>query len=251
MKNIIIAGVIIVIGAVVFLAHPFKSQAPEVTNIASTTTEANVEDVSSTTIKTPAKSTPTYSTDKATRELQIIWDKYLAAAKIHDLKTISELSYQLSDNCKHPETTQKECFVSMDVVVKAFEKIKTTDLTVAWKDAKQAILMTEPRPDTFDGNTGFYQPRLYFGVKDGTYKLIAVFPDWGVFANKDKVKAGEVQAFLAKALVDSDKDGISDLEENCDDGTGAGTIKGCTKTNLFNKDENKDGWWDGIDPYIR
>ena len=251
MKNIIIAGVIIIVGAVVFLAHPFKSRAPENTNIATTTVEANVGNTSSTTTKTPVKTNSTYSADKANRELQIIWDKYLAAAKVHDLKTISELSYQLSDNCKHLETTQKECFVSMDVVVKAFEKIKTTDFIITWKDTKQAILMTEPRSDTFDGNPGFFQPRLFFGVKDGSYKLIAVFPDWGVFANKDKVKASDIQAFLARAMVDSDKDGITDLEENCDDGTGAGTIKGCTKTDSLNKDENKDGWWDGVGPYVR
>ncbi len=252
MKNIIIAGVIIVIGAVVFFTHPFKGKAPEnVDVVATTTTTVNTE------TKLDANKTPVVTVKispedaKMIKELQDIWNKYLLSAKNHDVKTLASLSYQLSDNCKDLAKTEKQCFEAMDQLATIFAEIKTTDFKIVWFDKKQAVLMTEQRPTTLDGNPGFKQPRIFFGVKDGAYKLLAIFPDWGRFANKSMLKASDIPAFLQKGALDSDKDGFTDMEEDCDSGGGVGSIDGCKKTDPHNRDENRNGWWDGVEAYIR
>jgi len=255
MKNIIIAGVIVIIGAGVFLTHPFKSRAPEVVDTGTTTPIENTE--SSTTpinnpTKIPATAEKLSATDlKTIQELKDVWDKYLTAAKAHDVDTTTSLSFQVSDSCQHLDKTQKECFALMDTLVSAFSDIKISDFRTAWYDSKQAILFSKQKPATLDGNIGFYQPRIYFGMKDGKYKVLSVFPNWGRFANKNIVKAANVQEFLQKGTLDSDKDGLTDMEENCDNGGGPDSIKNCKKTDPFVRDENKNGWWDGIEIYIR
>ncbi len=261
-KNIIIATVIVLLGAVAWFMRPSKFVESPV--LSSTTTPAKTDEPTSGVNQTKQSAKTASSTgelislsfksdpdDVMIKPLQEIWDSYLSALKTRDVPKVASLSFQLSPNCANLDKYQKECFQAIDDALKAFENIKTSDFTVVWYDNRQAILMTKPRAATYEGSPGFYQPRIFFGVKDGVYKVLAVFPEWGRFANKDKVPAAEVQSFLQKGMLDSDKDGLTDMEENCDNGAGPGSIGGCKQTDPNVRDENRNGWWDGVEAYIR
>ncbi len=246
MKNIIIIVVALaVIGAISFFS-PFKTKAPEQIPTATTTaTEINNETSSTTqsTIQTSAEL-------KLINELKKTWGEYVEASKYHDIEKIKTLSYSISGVCAN-KADEKICFDLMDKLVKAVNPLKMSEFVNVWYDDKQAILLTDLKPDSVEGNPGFYQPRIFFAKKDGAYKVLAVSPEWGRFANKQLVKESEMSDFLKRAVLDSDKDGLTDMEENCDAGDGYGTVKGCVPTNVSRNDTSGDGWWDGIEIHFR
>ncbi len=58
----------------------------------------------------------------------------------------------------------------------------------------------------------------------------------------------QIEAELQAMILDSDKDGLTDMKENC-----GGSMMGnktCVKTNPNKDDSDGDGWWDGIDPMV-
>lgn len=244
MKNIIAVGVIVLVVIGIWFLKPFKTYAPQNTETQKEITNSETEKINPEPIISGNKKPELLS------KLQETWNLYLLAAKAHNVNELSKYSYNLSYNCRNLETKEKECFASMDTVVSAFKNIQTDDFIILWSDSKQAVLLTGRRPATFEGNEGFYQPRIFFGVKDGSYKVFAVFPDWGVFANKDKIASENIATFLDKASIDTDKDGLTDMEENCYEGTEEGIFTKCKKTDPNNNDENKNGWWDGLEPYL-
>ena len=240
-----IVAVIVVVGGLVFLVYPNQSKAPtELPTTATPMPTATTPTTAPTTIPKPNPAT------KLTDEFQTIWGNYIVAVKAHDTEAVKNLSYQLSYACANVSQYQKECFENMDNLIKAVSSLNTKDFTIVWKDAKQAILLTEPKPSTFDGNKGFYQPRIFFAARDGAYKVLSVFPEWGRFANSKLVSDSQRPDFLKNAMLDSDKDGLTDMEENCDDGGSNGPAQGCVKTDPNKKDTDGDGWWDGIEPYF-
>lgn len=247
MKNIITAiAIVIVIGLIGFFG-PFKTYAPTQIPISTSTPIAEVEGNTSTTTKLIIKNN---AESKLVEDLKKTWINYVAATKAHDIEKIKNFSYAISGVCEN-KADEKLCFDVMDKLVKAVSSLKMDEFTNLWYDDKQAILLTELKPDFVEGNPGFYQPRILFAKKDGAYKVLAVMPEWGRFANKKLVKEAEISDFLKRAILDSDKDGLTDMEENCDGGEGYGTIKGCDKTSIVKNDTDGDLWWDGIEIYFR
>jgi len=93
-----------------------------------------------------------------------VWEKYLDAAKNHDLIKIKELSYQLSSQCTDPDE-EAECFQLMNSIYFFGSTLKSDDFKYVEADNKQVIMYTDG-PD---------RSILYF-TKDtsGNMKLLGV-----------------------------------------------------------------------------
>lgn len=170
-----------------------------------------------------------------------VFQEYLAAAKRHDLGTLTRHSYQLSPQCTDPRL-KNQCPVLMDDVYKFFSPFTEQDFSTVWWDDKQIILSTDARVSTTSGAEWVTRSFLYFAVKGGDIKVLYGNPaktwyiDTTIPGNQEKIQA---------ALTDSDQDGVEDGREMCT------TIKiDCTYTDPHKRDTNDDGWWDGIEIYF-
>ncbi len=87
------------------------------------------------------------------------FQNYIAAAKAHDLPTLSALSYQLSPACKDP-ARREECYGLMDSVVFFTGDFKQSDFTHVAYDDRQSIITTDYI--MLDGATDLIKTVFYF-----------------------------------------------------------------------------------------
>lgn len=71
-----------------------------------------------------------------------VFEKYLEAARGHDLRTIRELSYQTSATCNDPGQ-EPECFALMDSVYSLANNLEFSDFKYHISDERQIILYTD------------------------------------------------------------------------------------------------------------
>ncbi len=245
MKNIIaaIAGVLVVGGAVWWgVSHRETSPAAQV--------PVSMPDISTPSIAVgePSSTSPDA---KVIAELQGVWKKYIAAVKAHDITTVRAMSFRQSTVCGNP-SLQKECFELMDALAENVSDFKAEDLTLVWYDEKQAVLRSPLRHIVNTDNEGYAQSRVFFAKSENSdeYKVLAVMPDWGRFTGTMGATKEAVAALLEKGILDTDKDGLTDMEERCETGNGEVVETGCSTTDQEKRDTDGDEWWDGIEIYF-
>lgn len=177
------------------------------------------------------------------------FENYLSRAHAHDIEGVKALSYKQSGACKNKDT-EKQCFALMDNVYSIGKDFRKEDYVNIWSDEKQLIVFTSPRYDDTEKQYGLIQSYLYFTrEKDGSTKLLAIDPARGWYVDKASSTKAQWMESLTKLATDSDKDGLTDNEENCLDAKG-GAVLQCVKTNPQKRDSKGDGWWDGVRVYI-
>ncbi len=141
------------------------------------------------------------------------FQKYLAAAKAHDIVAVKSLSYQISQVCQDTlegdaEEDLKECVELMDSVVYFTQGFKQGDFVRVAYDDKQIVLATDyiKMPDSEVA----VKTVLYF-VRDGSPKVLGIR-----FCEGEESESGE-----------------------------------CVETSAEKRDSDKDGWWDDVEELFK
>lgn len=177
-----------------------------------------------------------------------VWQRYLTAAKEHDLETITALSHQLSDACMD-QARRTECDTLMDNVYAIGSELERSAFTEVLADEKQVILTgdyetlgTEESP-----GAGMLRPIMYFTRPGGELKVLALNPEDGAIVVDTELSFAEKQEKLLEATLDTDDDSLPDEVERC-----AGQVsENCTQTDPAKRDTDSDGWWDSIERLFR
>lgn len=216
---------------------------------ASTDTRVQV-DTATTTVDQVPDNIPTGSSSQTPTLASQAWDtfeRYMKAAKAHDLETLKTLSHQISPACADP-AKRTECNALMDSAYAYAEPLKEEQFKTIWADSKQIILLgnyTIEGEETSPG-AGMFRPVLYFTRSGDAIKLLAMNPSDGAIIVDEDMTFAEKKARLLELVKDSDEDGIADKKEECIDEDAE-----CEKTNPQRRDTDGDGWWDGIEAHFR
>lgn len=225
-KNIVVfIAVFIILG---FLGWKMISDKPSAKMPVSTSTPS----IASSTELQASTAQSESEKDRAWKVLQ----NYLRFAKNKNLEGVASLSYQLSDSCKNNQKdAQKECLLKIENVYNLGKDFKEKDFNTIWSDEKQIILSTDWKHFDSQGVNGLVHGVIYF-VKDakGNIKLLSFNPAKGAFITDtaSSTKA-EIDQKLLKATLDSDQDGLPDVEE--------------INTDPHKRDSNGNGFWDGVE----
>src|SRR3989338_7966247 len=171
---------------------------------------------------------------------------FLSSEKNHDINGINSASFKAFD-CG--TATVGACSSIMDFLYRAQSVLIKSDFVNKWEDGKQIIFSSKPMKTDTATSKGYKVSFIYF-VKEatsGTVRLLAVKPN--VRFSYDTVNTdlttSQIEKELQNMMFDSDLDGLTDLEENCE---GAKQIeKTCSTTDKDKRDSNGNGWWDGVE----
>lgn len=245
MKNKILIGIgaILIISALIFGLKVNKAKAPVGTEEVSVAT--------TTVATTTATSTKPEIKNSLSHTAWTVFENYLNFAKAHDLSGIKSLSYQLSPTCADATKTE-DCNALMDNVYFFGKDMKEKDFVVIWSDSKQIILSTNFKRQEIGTTTAAYTRGIIYFTKDlkNNIKLLTFNPEDGIAINRDKIAPDQLEARLIHMTIDSDQDGLPDTVETC---AGFAVEANCPNkiTNPNKRDTNGDGWWDGVEIFLR
>ena len=197
----------------------------------------------------PATVESTETADQVRARAWDVFTRYIAAAKAHDLKTLTALSYQLSNTCKNAASSS-DCFKKMDNVVEVTKNFKEANFTTVWYDAKQIVMTTDWHEEETDLAFGDARNVIIFTRKDNGDPQVLYFtqPEEIIFTLKGKNDTKSMMRNeLAPRLKDSDSDGLVDETEQC---SYPNADKSCVKTDATKRDTDGNGWWDSTQSYF-
>lgn len=236
-----VAVLIIVFG---FWVYAGKKQGSEVPAPTASGTENTISSEQNTgdNQTTPAKPLPK---DPAWDTLAL----YLARLKAHDIEGVKNLSHQQSDTCKDNKK-QTECFKLMDSAYLIGAELKQESYIYRAEDTKQLILTTKVEKDSMGTSTvGLVRGQVVFTKTPlGDYKILSFDLGKGLYRTSTSTPVEEIYKNLESVVVDSDKDGLFDEEEQC---LGDFAYPGCVKTDPKKNDTDGDGWWDGVEVFFK
>jgi len=175
--------------------------------------------------------------------------EYLAGLKAHDTEAVKKLSYQQSDTCMD-KAKQADCFKLMDSAYQIGSQLKQESYVNRAEDAKQLILTTNIEKDSMGTTTvGLVRGQVVFTkTLTGQYKILSFDLGKGLYRTSTSTPVEEIYKNLESAVMDSDKDGLFDEEEQC---IGDFAYPGCIKTDPKKNDTDGDGWWDGVEIFFK
>lgn len=180
----------------------------------------------------------------------IVFQNYIESAHNHDLPAFTKAAYSLSSVCKDANQ-QEECFRRMDSVYESGKKLTRNSYTQFLYDDTQAMLYTDAQFKSTETKISLVRGYIYFGIDDqGILKIHTFDPNRGWNIDKGNLTQAELEKKLKEISIDSDSDGLTDLEETCTDVVGS-IVEGCVKTDPMKKDSFGDGWWDGVRIFLR
>ena len=193
------------------------------------------------------------STKTLTERIWILFDKYIARAKAHDIAGVKGLSYQQSDACADPKRAN-ECYGLMDIVVDLAKGVKKEDYVNLWSDSKQVILSTNFKKTDSADIYGYSRGYLVLTADiNGDLKMLNFNPERSWFYTRYESDFGnkEVMENKLQAIIkDSDEDGLTDMQEICG-GDYRDAPAECSNTDPSKRDSDADGWWDGVEFFFR
>jgi hypothetical protein len=182
-----------------------------------------------------------------------ILQKYISYLKDHDIEGINSVLFKPLPPCP----SKKECDETFDLAYDTYRKFNKEDFINRWEDNKQLILSTHLIKDTStnDSNVIIYKQNFIYFIKDdlGNLKILLIlpktFPYPKFYINLSNLKEQDILNELQQMTLDSDQDGLTDEEELC---VGVFSLDSeCAKTNPFKRDTDGNGFWDGIDYYLK
>lgn len=177
-----------------------------------------------------------------------VFEEYRNASQNHDIAKIEELSYKLSSTCTDL-TMNDECNLRMDSIVELTADFVKKDFSNVWYDENQIILFTDPKKSEEENKTSYTKSYIFFTRDEqGNPKVASIDPGQVFsFTRQADLTDQEIEEELWSIIMDSDKDGVPDIYELCED-----TAQICenewTKPNI--RDTDGDGWWDGMESYV-
>ncbi len=182
------------------------------------------------------------TTQTTSNDLWSTFDKVNLALKNKDIASYNKYSYK---QVTPDETLMFGAMASF--LYGQTSKIDKDAYVNLWKDSKQAIYSTNP-VKTDDANIyGYAQGVISFINEGGSWKVLTVNPmlGWSVSKKGTNKTAAEVEQDLRAMMIDSDKDGLTDMDEVC--GGAEKYNSKCVKTDPNKRDTNGNGLWDGIE----
>jgi hypothetical protein len=228
-RKLLIGTSILVIGVLIILVVRGSSHKPVSTD--------NVGDVATTT------STGTPATEDLKVEAWNVFERYIQAAKIHDLVEIKKLSYQMSATCKD-NSKIKECNDLMDNAYNLGSNFTLQSLNHMIYDSKQIILWTDYNKLVNSDPVSTIRGVIYFVREGGSIKFLSFKPFDGIIIFRGTDATSTLLTKLDKATLDTDSDTIPDTTELCAD---QNTPKDCVQTDPTKRDTDGDLWWDPIE----
>lgn len=228
----------------------FKFINPSITkdsnNIVNENSNATIQEiaVTQTPVSTSTKST-TESEPKTSNDLWSLLDKSGEALKNKDAVAYNSVTYTQVK----PDEVSQFALIS-PLLYESHKKINKADYVNKLQDDKQAIYYTNPKREDSASFYSYTQGQIMFINDKGVWKILLTSPDigWNMSKAGTSRNPDEIEKYLQSMMLDSDKDGITDLDEKCEGPEGADPK--CTKTDPNNKDSNGNGLWDGIDKNI-
>jgi flagellar basal body-associated protein FliL len=158
-----------------------------------------------------------------TTDLWSLFDKLKEALKNKDFKSFNDFSYEKMPISESGQFSEFATFFYGEV-----SKLNKADFVNKWQDDKQAIYSTNPVKKEISGSASYSQDQISF-IKDGdSWKILKISSSVGT-----------------EKMIDSDKDGLTDDDENC--AKSRAVDPRCVKTDPNNRDSNGNGWWDGVE----
>ena len=182
------------------------------------------------------------SVSASSQDLWSIFDKNTLALKNKDVSAFNTTSYKQVTPTEESQFTQFAPFLYDESI-----KINKSSYTNKWQDDKQTIYSTNPIKTDDSTAYGYKQGIIMFIKKDGSWKILLSSPEknWSVSKAGTNQTPAQVEKLLQDMILDSDKDGITNMYELCE-GSQMGNSK-CAKTDPNKRDTDGDGWWDGIE----
>jgi hypothetical protein len=172
-----------------------------------------------------------------------VFESYRAAAKDKDLDKLREVAYQISATCQD-EAQRAECDKLMEGVYNFIKDYRQEEFSLLGRDRKQVILAT-PYFYALEGEApSATRAVLYFVRNEGKLNFLSVNPFQGTIVLRNDEATSTVEAMIEEMIADTDKDGMPDKTERCEDNTPGVE---CVKTNPNRRDTNGNGWWDSIE----
>jgi hypothetical protein len=176
-------------------------------------------------------------------DLWAIFDKINEALKNKNIQEYNSYSY------KPVPSDQVAQFSQMaPALVANFNK---ADFVNKWQDDKQAIYSTnlQKETDAIAWGYGGKEMVMFVKGKDGSWKVLSIALETGGASISKKGAPGmtdaQAEQELQKMMLDSDKDGLTDMDETCGESVEM-PVQNCVKTDPNKRDSKGDGWWDGI-----
>lgn len=201
-------------------------------------------DVSTSTEQGPGNNPTTGNSEKD--KAWNVLEKYLKAAKEHDIKSVSKISYQLTDSCKKysTETDKADCDAKMDTVAYFGSTFNYNDFTEVWSDSKQIILATDFRYEENDSAVSRSRGIIYFVIDQDGIKILSFNHAKGSIIQKGEASKEELTDRLIRFTEDNDKDGKEDYLEEC---LSVSQDSACKLTDPKVRDSDGNGFWDGTE----
>ncbi len=182
-----------------------------------------------------------------TDELWSVFEELNSALKNADVKAYNSVSYTPIPSDQVEQFSKIAPFLYLQS-----KDMKEADFVNKWKDDKQAIYSTIPK--RFDDADSYsYNQSLIFFIKekDSSWKVLSLNLEKGssILKKGTNNTPAQIEQSLQEMIIDSDKDGIADQDEVC--GGAEQYNSKCVKTDKNNRDTNGNGWWDGIEEYIK
>jgi hypothetical protein len=168
--------------------------------------------------------------------------EYLSAAESKDLEALKKVAYQLSPTCKD---TQKrtECETLMLSAASFGREINRENIGLLGRDDKQTILVSPYYKNEEGESPSMIRTIIFLARDEERLKLLAFNPFQGTFMLRLDQATSTISTRLDDMTRDSDKDGLADMDEKCEDANGPSD---CRETNPNKRDTDGDGWWDSL-----
>jgi len=249
-KIISIISILVLISSIIFFANRKSENPVEKTSFVEVASTDKTESVSVVPSAITQSNTANQKTVLNAQDAWNVFQKYIQAARTHDISSLEAVAFSLSATCTNPNL-RKECFVLMDGVYNIGKSFFQSDYKNFMYDSKQAILYTDSRVESTETKTALVRGYIYFGRDTrGNLKLLALDPSRGLSVDTGTSTLAVLEKKLIEMSIDKDMDTVFDLQELCIDSIGKDVV-GCIKTNPLKKDSLGDGWWDGVRIFLR
>ncbi|KKR91768.1 MAG: hypothetical protein UU95_C0003G0024 [Parcubacteria group bacterium GW2011_GWC2_42_12] len=178
--------------------------------------------------------------------LWLIYDKMTLALKDKNVVDFNAVSYVQVTSAEESQFTSLAPFL-----YEQSANINKDSYVNKWQDDKQAIYSTNSMKRDDASFYGYKQGSVMFIKNDGSWKILLDSPErgWNHTKTNTNLTAVQIEKELQDMMLDSDKDGLTNMEEVC--GGAHQYDSKCIKTDPNKRDTNGNWWWDGIEANMK
>lgn len=182
--------------------------------------------------------------EKPAQDPWSVLQQTISYAKNKDINGINTIFYKPLPPCSDAQ----ECSEILDFIYNMVSQLNEKDFVNRWEDSKQIILSTNPKKDDYLEAKRYKKDYIYFTKDDsGNLKLLSLIlgKTWSHTTKNTNLTEAQIEQELQKMMLDTDQDGLTDMEETCSGGEQYNPE--CVKTDPLKRDTDGNGWWDGTE----